>query len=245
MKSVKQYLFKLLEGTAEDDSRIDFYDVLMIVVIILSILPLMFKQGRLWLNIIDWVAAVVFIVDYILRWWTADLKLKRGRRSFVLYPFTPMAVVDLLSIVPAFAVFFPGEKFLRFMRFLRLLRGIRVFKLLPYFRSCMMIRNVIYNQRHSLMSAYTFAVFYIFISALLVFNVEPQTFKTFWDALYWSVVSLTTVGYGDIYPVSGVGRCITVLSAFVGIAIVALPSGIITAGYMTELEKSRNSKQND
>lgn len=245
MKTRKQYLVKLLEGASEDDSRIDFYDVLMIVVIILSILPLMFKQERLWLNILDLGVAAIFLVDYLLRWWTADLKLKKGRLSFVLYPLTLMAIVDLLSIVPAFAVFFPGEKLLRFMCFLRLIRGIRAFKLLRYFRSCMMIRNVIYNQRHALVSAYMFAVFYIFISALLVFNVEPQTFKTFWDALYWSVVSLTTVGYGDIYPVSTVGRCITVLSSFVGIAIVALPSGIITAGYMAELEKTRADSPKD
>ena len=237
MQRGKQYLFGLLEGATEDDSRMDFYDILMIIVIILSILPLMFKQDRLWLNILDWAAAAVFIVDYILRWWTADLKLKKGRLSFVLYPFTPMAVVDLLSILPVFAPFFSARKLLRFMRFLRIIRGIRAFKLLRYFQSCVMIRNVLYIQRHALMSSYLFAVFYIFISALLVFNVEPQTFNTFWDALYWSVVSLTTVGYGDIYPVSTVGRCITVFSAFVGIAIVALPSGIITAGYMAELSK--------
>ena len=74
------------------------------------------------------------------------------------------------------------------------------------------------------------------MSALIIFNVEPETFKTFFDAVYWATVSLTTVGYGDIYTVSVAGRVITMISAVLGIAIVALPAGIITAGYMQELE---------
>ena len=80
------------------------------------------------------------------------------------------------------------------------------------------------------------AVGYVLTAALLIFNLEPQTFDSFFDAVYWAVVSLTTMGYGDIYPVTTVGRIITILSAFVGVAIVALPAGIITAGYMEELK---------
>jgi voltage-gated potassium channel len=75
------------------------------------------------------------------------------------------------------------------------------------------------------------------ISALIIYNVEPDTFDTFFDALYWATVSLTTVGYGDIYPTSIMGRIITMISSIFGIAIVALPAGIITAGYMNEINK--------
>ena len=89
------------------------------------------------------------------------------------------------------------------------------------------------------------AIGYIIISALAVFNVEPETFPTFFDAIYWSTVSLTTVGYGDIYTVSVVGRLITMISSVLGVAIVALPAGIITAGYMKALEaESSNEKCN-
>ena len=76
---------------------------------------------------------------------------------------------------------------------------------------------------------------YILISALVVFNVEPETFSSFFDAVYWSTVSLTTVGYGDIYPVTVIGRTIAMLSSFFGIAIVALPAGVVTAEYMKAL----------
>ena len=73
---------------------------------------------------------------------------------------------------------------------------------------------------------------------MIIYNVEPDTFDTYFDAIYWATVSLTTVGYGDIYPVSTMGRIITMVSSVFGIAIVALPAGIITAGYMNELEKN-------
>lgn len=243
----KQKLVKLLDGATANELQSDAYDIMMMFVITLSMVPLMFKQTNIWLEVIDWSSAAVFIVDYALRWWTADLKLKRGWVSYMVYPFTPMAIIDLVSILPVFTVMASGFRMLRLARFLRAMRVIRAFKMLRYSSSCVLIGNTIYGQRHALISSYVFAIFYLTASALLVFNVEPQTFGTFWDALYWAAVSLTTVGYGDIYPVSGVGRCVTVVSSFVGIAIVALPSGIITAGYMAELEKSRrkNSDEND
>lgn len=78
---------------------------------------------------------------------------------------------------------------------------------------------------------------YIFISALIIFNVEPDTFKNFFDALYWSTISLITVGYGDIYTVSEIGKLITMISSILGVAIIARPVSIMTAGYLEEIEK--------
>lgn len=83
------------------------------------------------------------------------------------------------------------------------------------------------------------AIGYVLVTALVIFNVEPDTFDTFFDAIYWATVSLTTVGYGDIYATSVIGKIITMISAIFGIAIVALPAGIITAGYMNEIENSK------
>ena len=80
------------------------------------------------------------------------------------------------------------------------------------------------------------------ISALIIFNVESQSFDTFFDAIYWATVSLTTVGYGDIYPVTTTGRIVTMISSMFGIAVVALPAGIITAGYMEALNESKSEK---
>ncbi len=84
------------------------------------------------------------------------------------------------------------------------------------------------------------AVAYVLISALVIYNVEPESFNTFFDAIYWATISLTTVGYGDIYPITTVGRIVTMISSVFGIAIIALPSGVITAGYLAEVNKNED-----
>ena len=98
------------------------------------------------------------------------------------------------------------------------------------------------NSKEALLVVAGFACFYIIVSALLVFNVEPDTFNSFFDAVYWATVSLTTVGYGDIYPTTMTGKMVSMVSSFFGIAIIALPASIITAGYMDELKKYIDEK---
>ena len=105
-----------------------------------------------------------------------------------------------------------------------------------------MIVSVFKRQKKSLAAVGFLAVGYIIISALIVFNVEPETFGSYFEAIYWATVSLTTVGYGDIYTVSILGRIVTMISSVFGVAIVALPAGIITAGYMAELEHPEDKK---
>ena len=114
-----------------------------------------------------------------------------------------------------------------------------MFKAFRYSKSIVIIVRVIRNSREALMAVCTLALGYIIVSALIVFNVEGDSFETFFDAIYWATVSLTTVGYGDIYPVTTAGRIITMISSIFGIAIVALPAGIITAGYMEALQDDR------
>ena len=106
-----------------------------------------------------------------------------------------------------------------------------------------LVIQTVRESKESLLAVGYLALGYITLSALVVFNVEPTTFHTFFDALYWATVSLTTVGYGDIYPVSFAGRCVTMLSSLLGIALVALPAGIITAGYMNALQSLREKNK--
>ena len=200
-------------------------------------MPLTVKEQTPFLNVVDKITASIFVIDYLFRLITADFKLEQGKLSFVRYPFTFMAIVDLVSILPSVTFINNGFRVLKVSRLFRSLRVFRIFKSFRYSKNVALIVRVFSKQKDSLMVVIWFALGYIVISALVIFNVEPETFDTFFDAVYWATVSLTTMGYGDIYPVSTIGRIVTMLSSFIGIAIVALPAGIITAGYMEELEK--------
>jgi voltage-gated potassium channel len=111
-----------------------------------------------------------------------------------------------------------------------------------YSKNLQIIGNVLKNSKDALLAVGTLAVGYILISALVILNVEPESFNNFFDAVYWATISLTTMGYGDIYPVTTFGRIVTMLSSLVGIAIVALPAGIITAGYMSALQEEEEEE---
>ena len=241
----RKRIFSIIEKSDGKDIVSSIYDYFMIVVIIASLVPLAFKSENKVFFILDKVTVVIFIIDYILRWITADYKFeKKGIVSFVQYPFSFMAIIDLVSILPSITVINNGLKVLRVLRMIRALRVFRVFKAMRYSKSFEIIGNVLRSSKDSLIAVCALASGYIVISALIVFNVEPDSFENFFDAVYWATVSLTTVGYGDIYPVSDVGRVITMISSVFGIAIVALPAGIITAGYMNEIDKKKTDEQN-
>ncbi len=235
---LRSRVFEIIERS-EGDKTSAIYDYAMIAVILLSLVPLAFKGTTPFLSILDRATVIVFIADYFLRLFTADLKLKKGKLSFLLYPVTFMALVDLLCILPSFSLIAGGFRILKIFRLFRAFRVFRAFKMLRYSRSLMIITDVIREQRTPLMAVGTLALGYVLLSALIIFNVEPDSFGSFFDAVYWATVSLTTVGYGDIYPVSTAGRVITMLSSVFGIAVVALPSGIITAGYMERISREK------
>lgn len=214
----------------------------MLAAIIISLLPLCFKTTYTVFQITNWIVAVVFIVDYILRLATADFKLKRGWKSFFIYPFTPMAIIDLVSILPFFVPLNGGLKALRLLRLITALRAIRFLREAKSFK---IIADVLEQEKTILLSVLALAIGYIIGCALIVFNVEPQTFNNFFDAVYWATISLLTVGYGDIYPVTDIGRFIAMISSIFGVALIALPSGIITGGYMTERRKYEQDKESD
>lgn len=236
---MRKRIFEVIEVAKEGDKFSNLYDIVMMVVITCSLIPLTFKATNTLFDIVDKVCLVIFIIDYLLRLWTADYKLNRGGVSYLIYPITPMALIDLLCILPSFGSIAAGFRVLKVFRLLRTFRVFRAFKFLRYSKSLDTIINVIKHQKEPLMAVGTLAVGYIVVSALVIFNVEPETFDNFFSALYWATVSLTTIGYGDIYPISNAGHIITMISSFIGIAIVALPSGIMTAGYIEEIRKDR------
>lgn len=246
---IRNDIFHIIEYDDEHQSKWStFYDILMLVMIVLSIIPLMFREHLTLFVWFDQISVVVFILDYLLRWGTADLK-RPGRNkilSFVIHPFTPMAILDLLSILPSVGIF---GRSLKVLRIVRLLKTFRLFKFLRYSRQIQIIVKVLKKEKKILLTVMGIAIFYIFVTALIMFNVESGEegtviFSSFFDALYWATTTLTTVGYGDIYPVSEIGRFISMLSSLLGVAVIALPSGVITASYLEELREEKKRKEN-
>lgn len=235
---MRKRLYEIIEVSQNGDKLSFAYDFIMLVAIVTSVFPLAFKQSNDVFIVIDVVTTVLFVIDYLLRLVTADYKLNDKRAvAFFIYPLTPLAIIDLLSILPTLTAIHQGFKLFKLVRIFRTFRVFRIFKMFRYSKSISIITKVIKNSKDALIAVCTLAFGYILISALVIFNVESDTFGSFFDAVYWATVSLTTVGYGDIYPITTAGRIITMISSIFGIAIIALPAGIVTAGYMTALEE--------
>ncbi len=244
----RKQLYEIIEKDDGNNIWSHLYDVFMYITIILSVVPLMFWEHRPVFLYLEIVTTIIFIIDYILRWVTADYKLGEGRHSFIHYPYSFWAILDMLSILPSFHILSGEFKILRTMR---MLRTLRLLKVLRYSDKIFIFFDVLKKESKVLTAVLFFALTYIFVSALVMFNFEPrinpftgeETFRSFLDALYWSTVTLTTVGYGDLCPVTDLGRIISMFSALFGIAIIALPSGVITASYLHELEESKERKK--
>lgn len=237
-KRTKTSIYNIVENGAGQASRV--YNVFMLISITVSLVPLLFKESNHLFIITEKITVTVFIVDYIARFFVSNIKYNNNSAlSYIKYIFSPMAIIDLLSILPSLTAFNSALKLLRLSRLSRVIKAIRVVKFTKYSKSVVILSKVLKRSKDSLLAVGGFAIAYILISGLIIFNVEPQSFDTYFDAIYWATVSLTTVGYGDLYPITTAGRTIAMISSFFGIAIVALPSGIVTAGYLEELnEKS-------
>lgn len=248
--NMRKTIYRIIEQGKEGDTLSIAYDMLMLVAIVASIIPLMFSEPHPVFHYIEVVTVTLFIIDYLLRWLTSDFRLEGKRFPFLRYPFTAWAIIDLLSILPVVSVVWKGFKILRISR---LLRVSRLFKIFRYTDKVQVLMRVMRKEKKVLLTVLGLAVFYVFITALIMFNAEPHinpntgavTFGSFFDALYWATVTLTTVGYGDLTPVTDIGRFVSMLSSLFGVAIIALPSGVITASYLDELRHAKDKKDED
>ena len=235
----RKRLFEIIEKSDSGDHASTAYDIVIIAMVILSLVPMVFKQEIPFFGVTDKIAGLIFVADYVFRMITADYKYdEHNWTAFVRYPFGFMAIMDLLSIIPIFAYFHEG---LRALNMLRICRALRFTKIFRYSQTINTLSGVLKESKRALMAVAVLAISYILICALIVFNAEPDSFDNFFDAVYWSTVLLTTVGFGDIVPVTTIGRFIAMASSIFGIAIVALPSGIITAGYMQVINQQKAS----
>ena len=186
--------------------------------------------------IVEVVSVSVFSVEYVLRFWTADLRMPEVRPAVarLRYVVSGMAIIDLASILPFYLpMLIPVD--LRILRLLRLVRLIRVFKLGRYSAALAKIGRVLKKTAPALVSSMSVVVLLMIVASVLEYYVEnpaqPDQFDSAFSALWWAVTTVTSVGYGDLYPITPVGKLIGAVIAILGVAFVAIPTGILSAGF--------------
>jgi len=192
-------------------------------------------------------SVIIFTVEYFLRLWTADLKYNSTSSSFKRLKFviSKYGLIDLLSILPFYLPFiFPFD--LRVIRILRLFRLLRIFKLGRFSKSMKTINSVLKETKSELYVTLFIASILLILSSTLMFfienEVQPKKFENIGQALWWSIATLTTVGYGDVYPVTGLGKLLSAFIALIGIGFVALPTGIISSAFIEKIQKEKGKK---
>jgi len=231
-KTMKQRLYEIVSVPNKKDYFSIAYDGFLILIIIISLIPLCYKEQTELLMIIDRAAAGIFILDYILRWLTADYANKKlGKKALLVYPITPFAVIDLLSILPSLTILNSG---FRLLKLLRVLKSLRIFKFLRYSKRFFLIIRVLKGQSKTLISVGCFVVGYIIVAGMVIFHAEPDSFNSIFEAFYWATTIITRANYTGIAPITNVGKLVSMFSSVIGLIVIALPTGIITGAYIAE-----------
>jgi voltage-gated potassium channel len=193
-------------------------------------------------------SVIIFSAEYILRFWTAVFDIEKGtsfskRLKFSLSAF---GIIDLLAILPFYLpLLFPFD--LRVLRILRLFRLLRIFKLGRLSKSLQTITGVLKESKSELSLTLFVAFILMILSSTLMYYVEneaqPDKFENIGQSLWWSVATLTTVGYGDIYPITGLGKILSSVIALIGIGFVALPTGILSSAFISKMQSEKESKK--
>ncbi len=237
-EAYKKRLYEIIEASTGDDATSRAYDLMTMTAVLVGLLPLTMKTETVYIRAIDISTTLIFLFDYLARFYTSDYKMGvKSYIAYIAYILSPLAVFDFLSIVPIVSLILPSHPLVRLLRIFRIFRLV---KLVRYSKTMVNITNVLRRVRKQLMAVLILTVTYIFASGMIIFQIEPGLFDTFFDALYWATISLTTIGYGDISPITSAGRLVTMISSLIGVAVIALPSGIITAAYMDEIKKKKS-----
>lgn len=249
---MRRWIFEILQPDAGTSRVSHWTDVILTVLIVVSVvivfsLTFDLPEGLVRvLQLMEDGISVVFSIEYLLRLLTADLLYPKRRvwSAVLKYARSPLAIVDLVSILPFWLpLILPGS--ILGLRALRLVRLFRILKLNRYFNAVRTIGNVLLSKKSELLGSLFFVVLLMLIASLLMYSAEhdaqPTVFRNAFSGLWWAVATLTTVGYGDIYPITFMGRILGGVIALTGIAALAIPSGIITAGLTESLSKGRNA----
>ena len=250
----KKRLYETLEIAATGDRISKLFDIFIMSLITLNVIAVILAtverlnlQYQYYFRIFEIFSVTIFTIEYLLRLWTCTIN-KNYRNSFtgrIKYFFTPYAIIDLLAILPFYLpMIIPLD--LRFIRAVRLFRLFRLFKIGRYSKAVVILKKLLKDKKEELLLVIFIAFILLIIFSSLMYFIEkgaqPEAFSSIPAAMWWGITTLTTVGYGDIYPITTLGKIVGALIAFLGIGLFALPAGILGSGLV---EATRKKEKGD
>lgn len=247
-KSFQQNLWDWLDAEESEGWYADVITYGIMTLIVLNVfagmvetIPHVQEQFGKPLFIFEVISSAVFAIEYIARLWAAGADSRyRGAWGRLRFALTPMALIDLAAILPSLLLFTSDLRALRTLRLVRLLRGIKLFR---YSRSLALLRRVLRESSEQLLLCVGLLFVLLVSSAALLYAAEneaqPDAFSSIPASLWWAVCTLTTVGYGDVYPVTPIGKLLASIISIVGVGFVALPAGILAGGFSDALTERR------
>jgi voltage-gated potassium channel len=221
--------------------------ILNVIVVVLETVQSLHDKYNEFFHYFDLVSVIIFTVEYLLRVWSCnhDPRYKHTIFGRLKYIFSIDGLIDLLAILPFYIHVVVGLD-LRVLRILRLLRFLRLFRLTAYMKSAQMIRNVFVKRANELRLSFVLFLFLLLIASCIMYFAEhlaqPEVFTSIPATVWWAIVTLTSVGYGDMIPITAIGKIMTAFIMLAGVGIFALPAGIITAGFLEEMQKMKEKK---
>lgn len=256
LNTLRHRTWEIVEQAKEGDRASRIFDSCLFFLIILNVLlliletvdSLMAKYSTIFL-VVEVVSVLLFTVEYFIRLWacTADESYAHPIKGRIKHALRPTSLIDLIAILPFWLPLLFGISDFRFFRIFRLFRILRVFKLGKYSNALQMISRVFDKRKEEILITSSTLVILVIFSAALMYYVEhdaqPEAFASIPDTIWWAIVTLTTVGYGDVYPITALGRLCAGIIAALGIGMVALPTGIISSGFVEEFDKQRRDEE--
>jgi voltage-gated potassium channel len=253
MYKLKKIILDIIEPNKNNQLLSKIFDYGLITLILLNVLAIVAEsflsikiKYNSYFEKFELISVIIFTIEYILRLWTSDIKYNFGKlKSRIYFIFTLLALIDLLAILPFYLPMLIKID-LRFIRILRLIRLFRIFKLNRYSSSINLIFFVIKKKKEELVSTLFLTFLLLMISSTLIYYIEnevqPDKFKNILASFWWAIATLTTVGYGDIYPITTLGKILSGFIALLGIGLVALPTGIISSGFIEQIKQKKENK---